>query len=69
MKEYKSHTVNGKNIQDHRSVMEELLGEKLPPDTVVHHINGNKTDNRPENEYSGAAEPPVRSNLSHLSRA
>ena len=49
MKEYKSHTVNGKNIQDHRSVMEELLGEKLPPDIVVHHINGNKTDNRPEN--------------------
>lgn len=47
--EYKKGYNKKGNIKQHRRIMEEYLERKLTADEVVHHINGDKTDNRIEN--------------------
>lgn len=46
---YHSVKVEGKRKKSHRLVMEEMIGRPLLTDETVHHINGVRNDNRPEN--------------------
>lgn len=40
---------SGKDQYEHRSIAAEVLGRRLAPWEVVHHINGQRDDNRPSN--------------------
>jgi transposase-like protein len=42
-------TMSSPYVLEHRFVMAELLGRPLLPHETVHHINGARNDNRPEN--------------------
>lgn len=42
-------SVSGSRIAEHRAIMETKIGRKLRKGENVHHINGIRDDNRPEN--------------------
>jgi hypothetical protein len=48
-KGYRYFSVDGERIPEHRMVMERVLGRPLEPFENIHHKNGIRTDNRPEN--------------------
>lgn len=49
MKWYKEIYINKQKYREHRVIMEQLIGRKLKADEVVHHIDGDRHNNSPNN--------------------
>ena len=51
--------INGKTYKEHRLIIEQHIGRKLLPTENIHHLNGNRSDNRIENlEIWNISQPP-----------
>lgn len=49
-KKYKKITLpDGRKAWEHRVIAERLLGRELSPNEIVHHIDGDKSNNSPDN--------------------
>ena len=68
--EYKTIWVDGKRVLEHRYVMEQKLGRKLKPGEEVHHIDGNKMNNDPENleSYKSCSDHQIKASQDHLKK-
>lgn len=50
--------IDGRQVGEHRHVMQAVVGRELLPEETVHHKNGVKLDNRPENLELWASNHP-----------
>lgn len=57
--------ING-TVAEHRVVMEQIIGRPLRPDENVHHRNGVRDDNRPENLELWAKTQPAGQRVADL---
>lgn len=63
---YLKKKIGGRTVQVHRMVMEGMLGRPLQRDEIVHHRNGDRHDNRPENlELMTARQHSAHHNQKH----
>lgn len=46
---YKIIVINGRRVREHRHLIQLQIGRKLKANEIVHHINGNRSDNRINN--------------------
>ena len=60
--------INGRNVAEHRLIMEKILGRKLLPGENVHHVNGVRHDNRPQNLELWVSKQPSGQRIPDLLR-